>query len=139
MYYIKYEDGSAIYVEDTDILQYAGQLLFNDESKSFPDDGIVINDSNLLDYDVFEDTDDWDKVNAYRKGMGCTIEEAFEQWNEAYVGEFDSEKAFSQSLHEDIVKHLPTHIQYNIDWQGVWDTTDRHSFFESDGYFFMNL
>lgn len=139
MWYIINEDNKLIDIElgSTDIFNYMGKSIFLDEDDMLQE--YIINDAFITEHDWFEDHPDWEQANAYRKGMGCSIQEAFDQWNAAYQGEFDSEKAFSESLHGDIVKHLPTHIQYNIDWQGVWDSTDRHIFFESDGFYFENL
>lgn len=141
MWYIIDNDGDRIEFEAgyVDVLDYPGQTIHCEDEEGLADGEHVIDDAFLLAYDWFEDNDDWPQANAYRKCMGCTIQEAFDQWNEAYQGQYASEKAFSESLHGDIVKHLPTHIQYNINWQGVWDSTDRHSFFESDGFFFQNL
>lgn len=141
MWYIVNEDNELIDIElgSTDIFDYMGQTIQCDYGDSIDPGEHVIDDAFILAYDWFEDHPDWEQANAYRKGMGCSIQEAFDQWNEAYQGEFNSEKAFSESLHGYIVEHLPTHIQYNIDWQGVWDSTDRHSFFESDGFYFENL
>jgi len=138
-YYIAVDGEGLTEIElgSTDIFDHFGGTICKDLGHSMEE--YAIDDTFLTEHDWFEDNEDWPQANAYRKCMGCTIQEAFDQWEEAYQGQYASEKAFSESLHGDIVKHLPTHIQYNIDWQGVWDSTDRHSFFESDGFFFQNL
>lgn len=143
MWYI-IEDEERVYLElgDTDIFDYMGQDIYCEDEDTLID-GVIechtINDSFLTDYDWFDDMDDYDKIDAYRRAMYGQWQHAIDNWEDAYVGEYDSEASFSQAQHEELVSHLPTHIRHNIDWQGVWDSTDRHSFFESDGFYFQHL
>lgn len=143
MFYIL-EDNNRIELEigSMDIFDYEGQTIYCDDEdfiNEVGDEGSNIDDDFILNWDWFEDHPDWPQANAYRKGMGCSIQEAFDQWEEVFVGAFDSEADFSKSLHSELTDKLPSFIQSNIDWQGVWDSTDRHEYFESDGYYFMYL
>lgn len=62
-------------------------------------------------------------------------------WDEAFAGEYDSEAAFAEAYCEeggDLGK-LPNFIRNHIDWQGVWNSTLRHEYFEAGGFYFQNL
>lgn len=81
------------------------------------------------------DAYDPDMAFAYWQSTSST------DWDEAFVGEYDSEAAFAESLCEEVgdLGKLPNFIRNNIDWQGVWDSMLRHGYFESNGYYFQNL
>ena len=137
-YIIQDEDRIELEIGSTDIFDYEGEIIYCDDENTLVG-GVAIDDTFIIDYGWFEDTEDWPKINAYRKGMNCSVQDAFDQWEETYIGKYRSEAAFSEFLHSELTDDLPTFLRSNIDWQGVWDSTDRHDYFEQDGYFFQNL
>jgi len=62
----------------------------------------------------------------------------FDDFEEAYEGEFDSEAHFTE---EQIAQfgdyNLPSWIV--IDYQATWDSSLRHEYWEEDNYFFRNI
>ena len=72
-------------------------------------------------------------VEIYYENMGN-----FDDFEEAYEGEFDSEAHFTE---EQIAQfgdyNLPSWIV--IDYQATWDTALRYDYWEEDNYFFRNI
>jgi len=138
MWYIIENDGDHIERElgSTDIFDYEGETIFCDDEDTLID-GVIecytINDTFLTEYDWFEDMDDYDKIDAYRKGTYGKWQHAIENWEDDYVGQYNSDEEFAQSLYED----RPAHPLMNyIDWEAV-ARDEMHSYFEEDGYYFM--
>lgn len=137
MYYILEDEIEKVELEvgSTDIFDYMGESIFRDEFGMLQE--YAINDTFLTEYDWFEDVEDYDKINAYRKGTGCTWEEAFDQWEEAYQGEFDSDAEFAESQAESL-GYIDRELTWPfncIDWEDAAKDL-MHDYFEQDGHYF---
>lgn len=64
--------------------------------------------------------------------------ENFNDFEEAYVGEYNSEAHFTEELISEFGDYqIPSWIA--IDYQATWDTALRYDYWEEDGYFFRNI
>ena len=62
----------------------------------------------------------------------------FDDFEEAYEGEFDSEAHFTEEQIAQFGDHnLPSWIV--VDYQATWDSALRHDYWEEDNYFFRNI
>ena len=72
-------------------------------------------------------------VEAYYNNIGN-----FDDFEEAYVGEYKSEADFTEEMISQIGDHnLPCWIV--IDYQATWDSAMRDDYWEEDNYFFRNI
>lgn len=142
-YIIKDEDRIELEFGSMDIFDYVGETIFCDDEDIINDideDGGVVEDDFLLEWGWFEDTEDWGIVNAYRKNIGCSVQEAFDQWEEAYQGEFDSDEDFAESFAEEL-GYIGRELTWPfncIDWQEAAKEI-MLDYFEQDGYYFRSL
>jgi hypothetical protein len=62
----------------------------------------------------------------------------FDDFEEAYEGEFESEAYFTEEILANICgRHLPSWIV--IDYQATWDSMLRFDYWEEDNFFFRNI
>jgi hypothetical protein len=62
----------------------------------------------------------------------------FDEFEEAYQGEYDSEAHFTEEIIADISeRQLPSWIV--VDYQATWDSSMRFDYWEEDNYFFQNM
>ncbi len=66
-----------------------------------------------------------------------------EQFQDAYVGEYDSGADCAESevgeAYWDALQELPAVLRHRIDWDGVWvDMRASGEYFEADGYYFRS-
>lgn len=61
-------------------------------------------------------------------------------FEEAYVGRYDDNRAFAQELCESYhdMGELPDWVKENIDWEGVWMDL-KYDYWEDRGYYFRNI
>ena len=89
----------------------------------------------------------WDLLNEDNREIieafmdcGYDLEYAMENWEEAYVWEWDSDGDFAKNLCEEMgdLRDIPSHISSHIDWEGVARDImyDYHS---SNGHYFRAL
>lgn len=71
-------------------------------------------------------------VEIYYENMGN-----FDDFEEAYEGEFDSEAHFTDEFIANMGDNIPSYIV--IDYQSTWDTALRYDYWEEDNYFFRNI
>jgi len=61
----------------------------------------------------------------------------FDEFEEAYEGEFDSEAHFTEEMIANMGENIPSWIV--VDYQGTWDSMLRFDYWEEDNYFFQNI
>jgi len=61
----------------------------------------------------------------------------FDDFEEAYQGEFDSEAHFTEETIASMGENIPSYIV--IDYQATWDSMLRFDYWEEDNYFFQNI
>jgi len=61
----------------------------------------------------------------------------FDDFEEAYEGEFDSEAHFTEEMIANMGENIPSWIV--IDYQETWDSMLRFDYWEEDNYFFQNI
>jgi len=142
MWYI-IQDGDRIELElgSTDIFDYEGETIFcDDEDTDIDDDGVTIDDTFIIQWDWFVDFEDWDKIHAYYKNMGGDLSDAFDNWEEAYQGEYGDDVAFACDLADQLgaIDKNAGWPMNCIDWErAAKDLMYDH--FESDGFYFRSL
>jgi hypothetical protein len=71
-------------------------------------------------------------VEVYYENIGN-----FDDFEEAYEGEFDSEAHFTEEMIANMGENIPSWIV--VDYQGTWDSMLRFDYWEEDNYFFRNI
>lgn len=71
-------------------------------------------------------------VEIYYENMGN-----FDDFEEAYQGEFDSEAHFTEEWIANMGENIPSYIV--IDYQATWDSALRYDYWEESNYFFLNI
>ena len=71
-------------------------------------------------------------VEIYYENMGN-----FDDFEEAYEGEFDSEAHFTEETIASMGENIPSWIV--IDYQATWDSALRFDYWEEGNYFFQNI
>ena len=61
----------------------------------------------------------------------------FDDFEEAYQGEFDSEAHFTEETLASMGENIPSYIV--IDYQATWDSALRYDYWEESNYFFQNI
>jgi hypothetical protein len=74
-----------------------------------------------------------DAVDAFIK---LYDEDSLSDFEEAYVGQYNSEAAFAEDYAEMYGEQIPSWIV--VDWQATWDSSLRFDCDEQDGYFFRS-
>lgn len=62
------------------------------------------------------------------------------RFEDAFIGDYASNADFAENYYDyncDVV--IPSELYRAINWDKVWDSTLRHDFYESNGYYFRNL
>ena len=76
--------------------------------------------------------------NAYAEYKCCSVD--IEDFNEDYMGEFDSHGDFAEYYCESTAVYdydkLPKLLRDHIDWEGVWNEL-QDDFFENKGFYFL--
>jgi len=140
-YIIEDEERIELELGSTDIFDYEGETIFSDDEDTDIDaEGVEIDDTFIIQWDWFEDHEDWDKIHAYYKNMGGDLQDAFDKWEEAYQGEFDDDEEFAYDLAEQLGAIDKKAIWPNtcIDWEQAAEEI-MYDYFESDGFYFRNL
>ena len=71
-------------------------------------------------------------VEIYYENMGN-----FDDFEEAYQGEFESEAHFTEEWIANMGDNIPSYIV--IDYQQTWDSALRYDYWEEGNYFFLNI
>ena len=71
-------------------------------------------------------------VEIYYENMGN-----FDDFEEAYQGEFESEAHFTEEWIANMGENIPSYIV--IDYQATWDSALRYDYWEESNYFFLNI
>ena len=66
-------------------------------------------------------------------------EDAVKDFEEAYVGEFDSEEEFAEHYADEQGLEIDPLVRSHVDWSNVWHCELRHDYYEVDGHFFRNI
>jgi hypothetical protein len=95
-----------------------------------------------LDFDSEEEEEKFQELceNYPQKAVEIYYENIgnFDDFEEAYEGEFDSEADFTEEMIAQFGDHnLPSWIV--IDYQATWDSALRYDYWEEDNYFFRNI
>jgi len=137
---IEDEDRVELEFGSLDILDYMGRTLLIKGEDGITDGFHIVSDAFITEHDWFDDNDDWPQANAYRKCMGCTIQEAFDQWEEAYQGKYNDDEEFAYDLAEQLgaIDKKASWPNTCIDWEQAAEEI-MYDYFESDGFYFRNL
>lgn len=71
-------------------------------------------------------------VEVYYENIGN-----FDDFEEAYQGEFESEAHFTEEWIANMGENIPSYIV--IDYQATWDSALRYDYWEESNYFFLNI
>jgi hypothetical protein len=71
-------------------------------------------------------------VEVYYENIGN-----FDEFEDAYQGEFDSESHFTEEMIAQMGENIPSWIV--VDYQATWDSMLRFDYWEEDNYFFRNI
>lgn len=67
-------------------------------------------------------------------------EDAVEDFENAYIGEFSSEEAFAEYwVMDEVGATIEGIVLRHIDWSDVWHCELRHDFYEVNGHYFRNI
>jgi antirestriction protein len=66
-------------------------------------------------------------------------EDYVDAFQDAYIGEFQSEEAFAEYFADEEGLDIPSLVRSHIDWSDVWHCELRHDFYEVNGHFFRNI
>jgi len=129
--YIK-EDGKASYVA------FYEALLAAKYPNGMPSANIT---ETELEFDDVEQEEKFEELceNYPQKAVEIYYENIgnFDDFEEAYEGEFDSEAHFTEEMIANMGENIPSWIV--VDYSSTWDTALRHDYWEEDGYFFRNI
>jgi len=94
-----------------------------------------------LEFDDVEQEEKFEElcVNYPQKAVEIYYENIgnFDDFEEAYQGEFDSEAHFTEETIASMGENIPSYIV--IDYQATWDSMLRFDYWEEDNYFFQNI
>ena len=129
--YVK-PDGKASYVAFYEALIAAKQPEISMVSDEIETDLEFSDEEELEKFEELCESYPQKAVEIYYENIGN-----FDDFEEAYEGEFDSEAHFTEEMIANMGENIPSWIV--VDYQGTWDSMLRFDYWTEDNYFFQNI
>ncbi len=125
-------DGKASYVAFYEALIAAKQPEISMVSDEIETDLEFSDEEELEKFEELCESYPQKAVEIYYENIGN-----FDDFEEAYEGEFDSEAHFTEEMIANMGENIPSWIV--VDYQATWDSMLRFDYWTEDNYFFQNM